>query len=246
MRATPVSRSGPSRLLLSRGPRVQARPSSGSPTLTGVPETPRYLPHLRHHWCGSWGIRPSAQVSPEVGLLARCGGRPGVLLSTRGQLDGCAPGRRDVHPFSPVHPRAIPRPGGPTPTTTGCSATPSPPLRGVVAGQAPVRDQRSRTASSRRRLAQVTRRDLAHTRPSPDCAHSWGQLLDVSTRMPQVGAHVPGCAEVRRLSTAAPPAVDNIRTPSPSRLASSRRASGRGRHCRAQLSRRVVTGGRGS
>ena len=43
-------------------------------------------------------------------MLAHCGATTGVLLSTCGRLDGCAPRSPPVHGSSPGHPPAVPSP----------------------------------------------------------------------------------------------------------------------------------------
>src|SRR5215213_10763039 len=68
-----------------------AHQRAASPPRLGFEKFSIYIPHPRHHWCGSWGSTTSAQVTAEVDMLAGCGPAAGHLLSTRGQLDGCAP-----------------------------------------------------------------------------------------------------------------------------------------------------------
>ena len=119
-----------------------------------------------------------------MALLARCGAVTGVLLSTCGRIDRRAQGSSLLHPLSPSHPPSVPSecPGRSSRSTRyrglrrGCRGNV---LVGegidVGAGQF---EARGRTAAGG-----VPR---GHSSPggitiSPTCAHSWGQLLDLST-----------------------------------------------------------------
>jgi hypothetical protein len=55
------------------------------------------------------GDRARPCRSARNGAVGRLWVVSGVLLSTRGHLDGCAPGRRAVHLLSPGYPRPVPR-----------------------------------------------------------------------------------------------------------------------------------------
>jgi hypothetical protein len=119
-----------------------------------------------------------------MGLLARCGVATGVLLSTCGRLDRRAQEASIVHDLSPASPRLIP------------SRCPGPPGRkwrypGLQQGLS-VKGLVNRGIDVRAPWFEARARSLTHPGPgrlersrgdeiSPTCAHSWGQLLDLST-----------------------------------------------------------------
>ena len=89
------------------------------PIATGVPEIFEITPSSSSSLLWKLGNRPLRAGQRPRGLLARCGEVSVFLLSTRGQLDGCAPGCPVVHALSPVHPRVIPRACGRRRVLTG-------------------------------------------------------------------------------------------------------------------------------
>jgi hypothetical protein len=142
--------------------------------------------HPRHHTCGSWGPGPFPQVRAPPGLLARCGRSP----------SSCC---RHVDNSTAVHSDRRSSPGSPlvAPCPSPCRVH-GRPVRPAVrdpAGVARIGPREglgqflqvsassalSRAAAGRGRTVNGRCRGPASGRISPTCAHSWGQLLDVST-----------------------------------------------------------------
>jgi hypothetical protein len=165
------------------------------------------------------------QVSPRPGLLARCGER----------ASSCC---RHVDNSTAVHRVAVPSTLSPW-STHGRSPGPvggdgARPVLRTSFRRVVRRPRRSAARSASDRLPTATReqpavsvtsRDLARTRPSPVCAHSWGQLLDESTRNGLVNVPPRGSPEVSGLSTGLPPVVDES-TPRTRRVSSAVRTRG--------------------
>src|SRR5689334_14762883 len=119
-----------------------------------------------------------------MGLLARCGAATRVLLSTCGRLDRRAQRSSIVHGLSPLHPRSVPSgyPGQDSGWTRYGVLSWASARKALVSGgltAAPVGSKlcTARSPAQGRRAPQGRRGDEI----SPTCAHSWGQLLDLST-----------------------------------------------------------------
>jgi hypothetical protein len=135
--------------------------------------------HLRHHTCGSWGRGPFPQVRCPPGLLARCGWSASVCC-------------RHVDNSTAVHSERRSSTCTPlvAPCSSPCRVHDGRPVRRVVGlPRRPIRRTcwseacRARCPVCRHSEVEARRGDRGPVpgRISPTCAHSWGQLLDVST-----------------------------------------------------------------
>ncbi len=219
-RATPVSRSGPSWSLL---PRVQ-RPSGPAEEQTGRLPGRDLTADPYPDW-GSRNFRDNSLILVITGVEA---GERGPRRRSAAECPcWLAVGSRRLPVVdrwtsrrlctgSSRRPPPLPCPPTGDPQELWATAGHCRPLRGSSAGLSAVRagqgwgsaSRRSRIACRSRRRVDVTSRDLTRTRPSPDCAHSWGQLLDESTRNRLLTVPPRGSAEVCGPSTGPPPAVD--------------------------------------
>ena len=98
-----------------RGHRGNRCPRSGHsqrsfPILSVVRESPIHLPHLRHHWCGTWGSRPSVQVDAQVDMLADCGWTCALLCRHVDISTVAHTGGRLSTSCPPVPPASVPSP----------------------------------------------------------------------------------------------------------------------------------------
>jgi hypothetical protein len=148
------------------------------------------------------------QVSGRTGLLARCG-EPAASCCRHVDISTAV--HRVVAPSTPSpllpHGRSPGSVGGDgarvvlTSSFSGVARRPPRSAPGFASDPA-------RTARLSRRRVDVTSRDLSGTGPSPDCAHSWGQLLDESTPNLLVTVSRRRSSEVNALSTGLSSAVE--------------------------------------
>src|SRR5688572_27671193 len=121
-----------------------------------------------------------------MALLARCGAATGVLLSTCGRIDRRAQGSSVLHPLSPSHPLPVPRecPGRSGRSTRYHVLDRSCLVNALVREGIDVRagqlEARGRTSAGGRPSGRPA---PGWNTISPTCAHSWGQLLDLSTQV---------------------------------------------------------------
>src|SRR4051794_21344761 len=150
------------------------------PTQTWVREFSGITPSSSSSLVWNLGIEAlfaGQQRSRHVGALWAAGARP---VSTRGHLDGCAPGTTVVHVLSPASPCAVPSPSAGPGSTDSASRALSDRLRGKVqVSEASVAPPPWAAPGGRRRTGDRVSRG-GHEIP-PTCAHPWGQLLDEST-----------------------------------------------------------------
>jgi hypothetical protein len=90
------------------------------PTPSGVPEFLEISPSSSSSPVWKLGIGPLRAGQRPDRVVCGMWAADGVLLSTRGQLDGRAPSAPAVHDLSPVHPRDIPT-SRPVPRRPGLS-----------------------------------------------------------------------------------------------------------------------------